>query len=107
MKATENIFLPVKARPGEVIIVHSISVYNNTANIYWYLYELIKRRGFIYRVDFIQVVLAAGVHLFNQDLYLIDGDEAGIAIRTTRSGATVQVTIQFMRLRDDEYFKST
>jgi len=107
MAANENIFLPIKARPDEVIIVHSISCYNNTQSNFTHLYKVLKRRGLVCRIDYVAALATVVVHLFDHDLYMIDGDEAGIALTPAAVGDTVQVTIQFMRLRDDEYFKST
>jgi len=41
------------------------------------------------------------------DVYLIDGDECGIALTPNAAGDIVEVTFQIFRFRDDEYFKAT
>jgi len=101
----ENILLPIKARPGEVIIVHSISVYNNTQNGFTHCYKLLKRRGLTCRIDYVAAVATVVTHLFDHDLYLVDGDETGIALTPSAAGDTVQVTIQFIRLIDADFYK--
>lgn len=106
MAAGENIFYPIKARPGEVIIVHSISVYNNTLNGFTHCYKMLKRRGMPSRLDHVAAVATAVVHLFDHDLYLIDGDECGIALTPSAASDTVQVTIQYIRLIDADFYKS-
>lgn len=106
MIAGENIFLPIKARPGEVIIVHSISVYNDTQSGFTHLYKILKRRGLVSRIDYVAALATVVVHLFDHVLYLIDGDEAGIALTPSAAGDTVQVTFQTIRLIDAEFYKS-
>lgn len=102
----ENIFYPVKARPGEVLIVHSISCYNNTQSDYTLLYKLLKRRGLEMRVNYQATLKAGVVHRFVADNYLIDGDETGIALTPNVAGNTVEVTVQCIRLIDAEFYKS-
>ena len=103
----ENLLLPVKARRDEVVIILGISVYNNTQNGFTLLYKVMQRRGRVFRIDYLAALATGVVHLFDHDLYLIDGDESGIALTPSAAGDTVQVTMQYMRLRDDEYFKAT
>ena len=107
MAANENIFLPMKARPGEVLVIHSISVHNDTQNGFTHLYKVLKRRGLICRIDYVAALATIVTHLFDHDLYLIDGDEGGIALTPSAAGDTVKLTMQCLRMRDDEYFKST
>ena len=107
MAAGENIFLPMKARPGEVLIIHSISVHNDTQSGFTHLYKILKRRGLVCRIDYVAALATIVTHLFDHDLYLIDGDECGIALTPSAAADTVQVTFQVIRMRDDEYFKST
>jgi len=47
------------------------------------------------------------VYKFATEIYLIDGDEAGIILTPHTTGDIVELTMQGMRFRDDEYFKST
>jgi len=107
MKAGENIFLPVKARPGEVIILHSLSCYNSTQNGFTHLYEVMRRRNTLCRLDYVATLVTVTVKKFSSEIYLIDGDEAGIALTPSVAGDIVELTMQGMRFRDDEYFKST
>ena len=106
MAAGENIFLPMKARHKEVIIVHSISVYNPTQNGFTHLYKVMERRGRLCRLDYLAALATVTVHLFDHEIYMIDGDEAGIALTPSVAGDMVQVTIQIIRLRDDEFYKT-
>ena len=107
MQATENIFLPVKARRNEVLIVHSLSLYNPTQNGFTHCYEVMRRRGAIYRLDYVAALATVTVHKFVTEIYLIDGDEAGIILTPSTTGDIVELTMQGMLFRDDEYFKST
>jgi len=38
---------------------------------------------------------------------LIDGDEGGVALTPAAAGDTVEITLQYLRMKDIEYFKST
>ena len=107
MEGGENIFFPVKARRNEVLIVHSISLYNPTQNAFTHAYEIMRRRGAIHRLDYVAGLATVTVHKFSSEVYLIDGDECGIALTPHAAGDIVELTMQGMRFRDDEYFKST
>lgn len=100
MAADENIFLPIKAMPGEVLIIHSISVYNSSANKYGNMFKVMKRRGVLMRLDYLKELDDPGVKLFDQDIYLVDGDECGIALTPNAANDTVQVTFNCIRLID-------
>jgi len=106
MAAGENILLPVKARRNEVIIVHCISIYNNSQVNYTLLYKVMEKRGRLCRLNYQAALNAGVVHRFCADNYLIEGDEAGIALTPAAAGDTVQITFQYLRLRDDEFYKS-
>ena len=107
MAAGENIFLPMKARPGEVLIVHLVSVYNPTQNQFTHIYKVLKRRGVLCRLNYTATLNTITVHRWATDIYMIDGDEGGIALTPSAAGDTVELTMQCLRLRNDEYFKST
>jgi len=107
MGAGENIFFPVKARRNEVLIVHSLSLYNPTQNAFTHCYEVMRRRGAIHRLDYVAGLATVTVHKFSSEIYLIDGDEAGIILTPSTAGDIVELTVQGMRFRDDDYFKST
>ena len=107
MGAGANEFLPIKARPGEVIIVHSFGIYNPTENGFTHCYKILKRRGQVCRLNYVAAIATITVRRWATDVYLIDGDEAGIILTPSVAGDIVELTIQGMRFRDDEYFKST
>ena len=107
MAAGANTFFPVKARRNEVLIVHSLSLYNPTQNGFTHCYEVMRRRGAIHRLDYVATLATVTVHKFATEIYLIDGDEAGIILTPSTAGDIVELTMQGMRFRDDEYFKST
>jgi hypothetical protein len=107
MVVGENIFLPMKARPGEVLVVHCISIYNPTQNQFTNLYKMLKRRGILYRLNHTATLNTKVVQRWATDIYMIDGDEGGIALTPSAAGDTVEVIMQCIRMRDDEYFKAT
>ena len=107
MAAGAGAFFPVKARRNEVLIVHSLSLYNPTQNGFTHCYEVMRRRGVIHRLDYVATLATVTVHKFATEIYLVDGDEAGIILTPHTAGDIVQLTMQGMRFRDDEYFKST
>jgi len=107
LAAGENILLPLKARPGEALIVHCVSVYNNTLNGFTHIYKVMKRRGRIFRLNYQAALATIQVHRWATDIYLIDGDEGGIILTPSAAGDTVQVTFQVIRLIDADFYKST
>jgi len=107
MGAGVNEFFPVKARPGEVIIVHSFGVYNPTLNNFTHVYKILKRKGGACRLNYTSAINTLTVQRWATDVYLIDGDEAGIILTAGAAGDIVELTMQGLRFRDDEYFKST
>ncbi|GAI46605.1 unnamed protein product, partial [marine sediment metagenome] len=54
----ENILLPVKARPGEVIIVHSVCIYNDSGANYGVCYKIMKQRGHVIRLNYVATINA-------------------------------------------------
>ena len=107
MAAGENIFLPMKARPGEVLVVHSISIYNDTANNFTHVYKVMKRRNRLCRLTYAATLNTKLILNWDIDVYLIDGDECGIALTPSAAGDTVQLTMQCIRMLDADYFKAT
>jgi len=103
----ENIFLPVKARRNEVLVVHSIGVYNPTQNGFTHLYKILQRKGHNCRIEYTAAVATLTVRRWSSDVYLIEGDECGIALTPFAAGDMVILTVQGLRFRDDEYFIST
>lgn len=107
LAAGENILLPIKARPDEVIIVHSISIYNPSQVNYTHVYKVMTTKGRLRRLTYAASVNAGLVINWDIDVYLIDGEECGIALTPDAAGDIVEATFQIIRLRDDEYFKVT
>ena len=105
--AGENIFLPMKARRNEVLIIHNISIYNNSQANSTTCYKILRRRGILYRLNYVGAINAGVVHRWGVDIYLIDGDEMGIAYTPNAAGDTVQLVMQALRFRDDEYNQPT
>jgi len=107
MAAGENIFLPVKARPGEVLIVHSVCVLNPTVNDFTHIYKVMKSKGHLIRLNYAAGLATLTVRRWATDVYLVDGEEGGIALTPNVAGDEVAVNFQIIRMRDDEYFKAT
>ena len=107
MAAGENIFLPIKATRNEVIIVHSISVYNPTQANFTHVYKVIRTKGHLCRLNYIAAIATLAVQRWATEVYLIDGEECGIALTPNAAGDMVEVTFQIIRMRDDEYLIAT
>ena len=107
MAAGENVLMPIKARPGEVIIVHSISIYNPTQANFTHVYKMLRTKGRLRRLTYAATLNAALILNWNIDVYLIEHEECGIALTPNAAGDIVEVTFQIIRCRDDEYFKAT
>ncbi len=107
MAADENIFLPIKARPGEVIIVHSVCLYNPTQANFTLAYKVMRTKGRLRRLNHTATLNAGVVLRWGLDNYLIDGEEGGFAITPAAAGDEIEATFQIIRMRDDEYFKAT
>lgn len=107
LAADENIFLPIKARPGEVIVVHSVTIYNPTQANSGVCYKLMRQKGHIIRLNSVAAINAGVVQRWATDVYLIDHEEGGVALTPNAAGDIYAVSFQIMRMRDDEYFKAT
>jgi len=107
MAAGENILLPIKARRDEVILVHNVSVYNPSQSDYTNIYKVMRRRNRLCRLDHNATLGSKKVIRWGIDIYLIDGDEGGVALTPNAAGDKVEITFQCLRFRDDEYFKAT
>ena len=98
-------FWPVKARPGEVIIVNQVSVYNNSGANYGICYKCLKCKGTIHRINHTAAINNGVVQRWSADNYLIDGDELGVALTPNAANETAQVSIQLVRFLDSEFDK--
>lgn len=107
LQAGENILFPVKARPGEVLCVHSITIYNNSAANYAECYKLIKVEGHVCRMNYTAAINAGAVQRWATDVYIKNHQECGVAITPTAAGDTVCVNFQVIRFKDEDYFKAT
>jgi len=90
-----------------VLVVHSIGVYNPTQNGFTHLYKILQRKGHNCRIEYTAAVATLTVRRWSSDVYLIEGDECGIALTPFAAGDMVILTVQGLRFRDDEYFIST
>ncbi|GAI07630.1 unnamed protein product [marine sediment metagenome] len=99
----ENQLFPVKARPGEVIIVHSVCIYNDSGANYDVCYKLMKQRGHVIRLNYVATINAGVVQRWATDVYLNGEEECGVAVTPNAAGDTLAVNFQILRFRDDEY----
>jgi len=107
MAAGENIYLPIKARHEEVIIVRSISIYNPTEVNFADVYKIMRTKGRLRRLTYVATLNASLIINWDIPIYLIDGEECGIAITPAGANELVEVTFQIIRMKDSEYFKAT
>jgi len=107
LDAGENILMPIKARPGEVIIVHSISLYNPTQANFTHAYKMLRTKGRLRRLTYAAALNTITVLNWNIDVYLIEHEECGFAITPNAASDLIEATFQIIRCRDDEYFKAT
>jgi len=98
-------FWPVKARKGEVILVNTVSIYNNSGANYGACYKAIKHQGIIHRVNYTAAINNGVVHRWSCNNYITDGDEAGVGITPNQAAETVQIAIQGIRFTDADYNK--
>lgn len=102
-----NILLPIKARHDEVIIVHSVCIYNGSAVNFGAIYKLIRVKGHLCQLNHNATLNAGRVQRWATDVYLIDGDECGVSINSPQAGTVACVNFQIIRMKDSEYFKAT
>ena len=105
MIADLNWFWPVKARPGEVLLVNRVCVYNNSGANYGACYKVLKCQGEIHRINYIASINNGVVKRWECDNYLTNGDEIGVAITPNQAAETVQLSIQLIRFTDSDYNK--
>jgi len=103
LAADENCLFPVKARPGEVVIVHSVCLYNPSQANYTLGYKLMRQRGHTCRLNYTATINAGTVQRWATDVYLKDGEECGFAITPNAAGDEIAANFQILRFRDDEY----
>ena len=100
-------FFPIKARRNEVIVVHSISIHNDSLVNFGAIYKLIKVKGHVCALNHSATLNVGRVQRWASDVYLKDGDECGVSINSPVAGTIACVNFQIFRFRDDEYFKAT
>lgn len=96
-------FFPVKARHGEVLIIHKMSIYNSSKLRIKIQYKLKKHRGVIHRWNYGINLDSGVVRRWGINVYLEPNDEAGIELNTTHDNQTFELCVQGLRLRDSEY----
>lgn len=102
-----NEFWFEKARPKEVLIIQLVAIFNRQADVSGLVYKVMKRKGVTYYLNSNAGIAAVSVVRWGVDVYLIDGDEMGVIITPNATGDEFDVVCQFIRMRDDEYFKAT
>lgn len=107
MLADENIYFPVKARPGEVIVVHSVCLYNPSQVNYTHAYKLMRQRGHIIRLNYAAAINAGVVQRWATDVYIKEHEEVGFAITPNGAGDEIAANFQIIRMKDSEYFMPT
>lgn len=105
MAAGLNWFYPIKARPGEVILVNCVSIYNNSGANYGACYKAIKCHGEVYRINSVTAINNGVVKRWEGDNFLRDGDELGVGITPNAAGEKGQVCFQIIRFVDTDYNK--
>jgi len=103
LAAGENCLFPVKARPGEVLIVHSVCLYNPSQANYTLAYKLMRQRGHVCRLNYAAALNTGVVQRWGTEVYLKDGEECGFAITPNAAGDEIAANFQILRFRDDEY----
>lgn len=96
-----------KARHQEVLIIRNICIFNPTQSNSGVCYKVMRRRGRIFYLNHVAAINAGVVQQWAIPVYLIDGDEIGIEITPNAEGDDIEVVVQGLRMRDDEYFKAT
>ena len=105
MIAGLNWFWPIKSRPGEVILVNCVSIYNNSGANYGVCYKALKCQGEIHRINYIASINAGVVKRWEGDNYLAPNDELGVSVTPNAAGETVQMGFQIIRFIDSDYDK--
>jgi len=73
LAAGENILLPIKARPDEAIIVHSVGLYNPSQDNYTHVYWVMTERGQLVRLAYTAALNTVTVQRWADDVYLKAG----------------------------------
>ena len=105
LETTEALFFFLQGRPGQVMWIDYVSVYNPTANNFTHVYLLCKDRGIVTRCDYKANCNTLVVQKFTADHYLTDHEELGIAITGSAATDTMEVTIHGIRLKNEDYHK--
>ena len=100
-----NWFFPVKARPGEVLLINCVAVYNNSGANYGVCYKAIKHQGETHRINHTASINDGVVQRWTADNYITDNDEIGIGITPNAANETVQVCFHIIRFTDADYDK--
>ena len=107
LETTEVEFYFLKGRPGRVMWVDYVSIYNPTTNQFTHVYLLCRDRGAVTRCDYKANCNTLVVQKFTADHYLKDGEELGIAITGSAATDTMEVTVHGLCFKDEDYFKAT
>lgn len=101
--AALNYFWPVKARAGEVIIVHSVTIFNNCGANFALCYKLMRAKGHIMYMNSVAAINNTVVQRWATDMYLNGNEECGVAVTPNAVNDEFQVTFQIIRMIDKLY----
>jgi len=105
MIAGLNWYFPVKSRPGGVILVHAISIYNNSGANYGAMYKAVRIKGEVHRLNYTASLNNGLVKRWMEDYYITNGAEFGVGITPNAAGETTQVSFQTIHFTDVDYNK--
>lgn len=107
LETTATQFFFLQGRPGHVMWIDYVSVYNPTANNFTHLYLLCRERGEVERCDYVASLNTKLVKKFPADHYTVDGQEIGIEVVGSAATDTIEVVVHGLRMKDEDYFKAT
>ena len=91
-----------KGRPGGVLELVLLSIYNASQSSATFTYFLFKRKGVIRRFWHHPTLETVTLETYVDDLYLDDGDELGIEIDGGAVGDKLEVFAQLLWHKDEE-----
>jgi hypothetical protein len=85
-----------KGRPGGVLELVFLSIYNLSQSDISAYYVLVKRRGEVIRIYYDAIVATKEVDCLTDPVYLEDGDEIGVEMDGTSVGDQVEIAAQWI-----------
>lgn len=91
-----------KGRPGGVLELVWLSVYNTTQSNITVFYILIKHKGEVIRLFYDGTIASKEVDAWTTPIYLDAGDEIGVEMDGNAAGDLVEVAAQWISHRDKD-----